>query len=233
MLAAASQTATHVHWAKKVRAIEEAHVGFFNRKESEEQMLKRLSKGAGNVIAMLKGVLRGPQGTDMTVVMIYAAGLAGCACHEAVKAEGGTFAVAKTTNGQTFYLGDDVNKYLLENRLSVLSFISAICEGAVDDALAYVTAFVSSLGDPNLSVCDMTADSVYKMVKECWDGIYVTMTTRICKKPSEWPVLYGIVLQNIMREALQIGAPADEVKRIALECSIALSRMGDDTFVTG
>ena len=28
-------------------------MGFFNRKETEEQMLKRLSKGAGNVIAML------------------------------------------------------------------------------------------------------------------------------------------------------------------------------------
>ena len=73
----------------------------------------------------------------------------------------------------------------------------------------------------------------YKMIKECWDGIQVTMTTRICKKPSEWPVLYGIVLQNIILEALKIGAPADEVKRIALECSIALSRMGEDTFVTG
>lgn len=208
-------------------------MGLFNRKESEEQMLKRLSKGAGNVIAMLKGVLRGPQGTDMTIVMIYAAGLAGCACHEAVKAEGGTFAMVKTTNGQTFYMGDDVNKYLLEDRLSVISFISAVGEGAIDNVLSYVIAFVSSLGDPNLSVCDMTADSVYRMVKECWDGIYATMTTRICKAPSEWPVLYGIVLQNIMREALQIGAPADEVKRIALECSIALSRMGDDTFVTG
>ena len=58
-------------------------MGLFNREETEKQQLKRLSKHAGNVVEMLKGTLKGPQGTDMTIVLLYAAGLAGCACHEA------------------------------------------------------------------------------------------------------------------------------------------------------
>ena len=66
-------------------------MGLIRNKENEEQIAKRLASNAGSVIAMLKGTLRNEQGTDLTSCLLYAAGLAGMACHEAVKASNGSF----------------------------------------------------------------------------------------------------------------------------------------------
>lgn len=70
--------------------------------ENEEQIAKQLASDASKVIAMLKGTLRTEQGTDLTACLLYAAGLAGMACHEAVKASNGSFHVATVKDGRTF-----------------------------------------------------------------------------------------------------------------------------------
>lgn len=207
-------------------------MGLFNREETEKQQLKRLSKHAGNVVEMLKGTLKGPQGTDMTIVLLYAAGLAGCACHEAVKAEGGTFAKATTTNGRSYYLSDDVNKYLLENPISVCGFVKAVSSITDDDVRALVVAVVQSLGTDDFKIWGMEPDGVYKGIRQCWDGILETMTKPWCKRPSEWPIFYSIVLQNVILQAISIGAPADEIGKMAMSCAIPVSRMDTDSLVS-
>jgi len=76
---------------------------------TDKATVERLCKNAGNIVAMLKSVLAGPQGTDLCVVALYAAGLAGIACHEAVKATGKTQVVVGVANGKKYYMGDAVN----------------------------------------------------------------------------------------------------------------------------
>ena len=76
----------------------------FAKKETDEQTVERLAKNAGNIVEMLKDTLRGPNGVDMKFPLLYAAGLAGHACLETVKAERGTFQVATAKNGKHFYL---------------------------------------------------------------------------------------------------------------------------------
>ena len=204
-------------------------MGLFDRKETQEQVVKRLAGNAGNIIAMLKDVLRGPNGLDMKFPLLYAAGLAGYACHQAVKAEHSTFAVAEMKNGKRFYFGDDVNHYLLEDQYSVWSFCQAVSHNKNEEMLAIVTHVVQSVGTDELMIWNMTPDSVYQKIKECWDGIYTNMTDRYCKNPSEWPILYGIVLQNIILQAVEAGAPCEEAGRMAMECAIVISRMDDDS----
>ena len=74
----------------------------FAKKETDEQTVERLAKNAGNIVEMLKDTLRGPNGVDMKFPLLYAAGLAGHACLEAVKAERGTFQVATTKDGKQY-----------------------------------------------------------------------------------------------------------------------------------
>lgn len=204
-------------------------MGLFDRKETQEEVVKRLAGNAGNIIAMLTDVLRGPNGLDMKFPLLYAAGLAGYACHQAVKAEHGTFAVAEMKNGKRFYFGDDVNHYLLEDQYSVWSFCQAVSHNKNEEMLAIVTHVVQSVGTDGLMIWNMTPESVYQKIKECWDGIYTNMTDRYCKKPSEWPILYSIVLQNIILQAVEAGAPSEEAGRMAMECAIVISRMDDDS----
>ena len=204
-------------------------MGLIRNKENEEQIAKRLASNAGSVIAMLKGTLRNEQGTDLTACLLYAAGLAGMACHEAVKASNGSFHVATVKDGRKFYFGDDVNRYLLESRTSVFSFCNAVTNVTADNVRALAVSVVQRVGGEDLTVWNMPADIVYQRIRACWDGIHENMTARFCKAPSEWLVLYGIVLQNIFLESIKAGAPAEEAGRMAMECALIISRMDTDS----
>ena len=204
-------------------------MGLFSGKETDEQVVKRLAKKARSIVAMLKGAFKGPNGTDMKFPLLYAAGLAGYACHQAVKAEHGTFAVAETKNGKHFYFGDDVNRYLLENPCSVWSFCQAVTHLDQEKIIGIVVNTVQTVGTDRLQIWNMTPDSVYPHIKSCWDGIYPNMTEKFCRKPSEWPILYGIVLQNIILQSIEAGASPEEAGLMAMECAVVISRMDDDS----
>ena len=204
-------------------------MGLIQNGENEEQIAKQLASDAGKVIAMLKGTLRTEQGTDLTACLLYAAGLAGMACHEAVKASNGNFHVATVKDGRNYYFGDDVNRYLLEGRTSVFSFCNAVTDVTPDTVRALAVSVVQRVGGEDLTIWNMPADIVYQRIKACWDGIHENMTTRFCKSPSEWPVLYGIVMQNILFEAIKAKAPAEEAGRMAMECALIISRMDTDS----
>ncbi|MBQ8068004.1 MAG: hypothetical protein IJ201_06645 [Solobacterium sp.] len=207
-------------------------MGLIQNGENEEQIAKQLASDAGKVIAMLKGTLRTEQGTDLTACLLYAAGLAGMACHEAVKASNGSFHVATVKDGRKFYFGDDVNRYLLEGRTSVFSFCNAVTNVTADTVRALAVSVVQRVGGEDLTIWNMPADIVYQRIKTCWDGIHENMTVRFCKAPSEWPVLYGIVMQNILLESIKVGAPAEEAGRMAMECALVISRMDTDSLKT-
>jgi len=207
-------------------------MGLIQNGENEEQIAKQLASDAGKVIAMLKGTLRSERGTDLTACLLYAAGLAGMACHEAVKASNGNFHVATVKDGRNYYFGDDVNRYLLEGRTSVFSFCNAVTDVTPDTVRALAVSVVQRVGGEDLTIWNMPADIVYRRIKACWDGIHENMTVRFCKSPSEWPVLYGIVLQNIFLESIKAGAPAEEAGRMAMECALIISRMDMDSLKT-
>ena len=201
----------------------------FAKKETDEQTVERLAKNAGNIVEMLKDTLRGPNGVDMKFPLLYAAGLAGHACLEAVKAERGTFQVATAKNGKRFYFGDDLNHYLLEDKYSVFSFCNAVSHNETEEILAIVKDTAMKVGGDELLIWGMPADSVYPKIKDCWDGIFINMTNRYCRRPSEWPVLYSIVLQNVILQAISAGAKDQEAGRMAMEVAIVIAKMDDDS----
>ena len=204
-------------------------MGLF-RKNSEEQMVKRLAGNAGNITNMFYQMFSSPQGVDLTRVLIFAAGLAGHACHQAVKAEHGDFAVVKTTDGRTFYFGDSVNQYLFNSKTSVIGLCTAAVRFPGDDVLKIIADFSQSIGAKEQKICGLQPEYLYRQVSQCWEGIFHNMTDRYCNSPSEWPILFGIVLQNILIKAVQVGAPEEEAVRFAIEAAAAISKMDQDSF---
>lgn len=196
--------------------------------------IERLSKNASAIINMFKSVFNTPRGFDVRKALLYASGLAGYACHQTVKANHEPFVVAETTDHKKFYMGDAINKYLLEDQYSVLSF----CNGFFDnfakgetrpDAIEIIKKEVSVIGDKNYKIWDIyQPNDVYSEIKDCWDGIYHNMTAEYCQSPQEWPVLFAIVLQNIMIIASQ-AVPAPVLYSMALECAIYISKMDLDS----
>lgn len=203
---------------------------FREQREKNDDVIQRLSGNAGHIIAMLKDVFHTSQGLDYWKALLYASGLAGYACHQAVKAEQGSFALVETSAGKKFFFGDDVNKYLLEDRYSVLCFMNGIyqhiCPGKeAPDIQGIIKNAVSDIGNGEYKIWNVyIPEEAFKAIKSCWDGIYENMTSQYCKKPSEWPTLYGIVLQNIMSEAMKV-IPPENVYIAALECALYISKM--------
>ncbi len=139
----------------------------FEMKENEDQLLLRLSGHAGNVLNMFKAFFKTPKGIDIRRALIFTAALAGHACHQAVKAEKGSFAVVTTEDGKRFYFGDNLNRYLLEDRLSIVNFIIAVSDISQDDVLSIVAGFANQVGAEDLSVCGYAPKSLYEQVNSC------------------------------------------------------------------
>lgn len=197
--------------------------------------INRLSNKATAIISMFKSVFNTPEGFDIQKALIYASGLAGYACHQAVKANHETFVViGGSSDNKKFYMGDDLNKYLLEDKHSVLAF----CNGFFDnfakgesrpDVLKIVKKEITEIYNDHYKIWNIfKPKDVYCAVKECWDGIYDNMTAVYCQNPQEWPVLFAIVLQNIMITALEV-IPASTLYTTALECAIYISKMDSDS----
>lgn len=205
-------------------------MGLFSKKETDEQIVKRLAKNAGSMFAMFKAYFNTPRGVDATKALIFTSALAGYACHQAVIAEGGSFVEVTTKDDKKFYFGDDVNKYLLEGSLNVVGFCTAVTGVSLETVKKIVSDFAESVGDENYTICGYNPKSLYEQVESCWDGIYENMTSQYCKSPSEWPVLIAIVVQNILVMSLNAGASKDEAGEIAIKCAVAVSKMGRDSF---
>ena len=205
-------------------------MGLFSRKETDEQIIKRLAKNAGNMFSMFKAYFNTSRGVDATKALIFTSALAGYACHQAVIAENGSFVEVTTKDNKKFYFGDDVNKYLLESKISVVAFITAVTDVPAETVEQIVKDFAGSVGEENYTICGYNPKSLYTEVESCWNGIYENMTSKYCKSPSEWPVILGIVVQNILIMSLNAGAPKDEAGEIAIKCAVAMSKMGSDSF---
>lgn len=213
-------------------------MNFFKKKmmdtavdERAEQIkvFDRLLPGAGSVIAMLKGVLSSEKGTDMFLVTLFAAGLAGIACHEAVKANGEELMVVECDNGKKYFMGEALNQYLCEDRSSVSKLVCAAMQMPESEVTKIIEKQAKIIGTDNFVVAGrMDPEDLYRQVKSCWDGIKSTMTLKYCENASEWPILYGMVLQNIMGESMSV-APKEAVFKTAMDVVIALSKMDKES----
>ncbi len=191
-----------------------------------------LRQNAGRILAMFREVL----GRGDPKMLLYAAGMAGMSCHEAVKAEGKPFAVIELKDGTRRYMGDALNHYLLEDRMSVLAYIEGwfahFAEGEQKpDPMALVTWAVQVLGTPEEKIWGAyTPADVYPHIRECWNGIYQNMTANYCRTPGEMPVLFGIVLQNAMAD-IPAQVPRAKVYEMALSCALIISKLDDDSIL--
>ena len=158
--------------------------------------VERLVKNAGCIVEMFERVC-----TDKMERLKLVSALVGYASHQAIIANGEEFIQIGTEDGAIFYFGDAVNYYLLEGPYNLLCFLKGYYENEVKetkdlDIRTTIRKAAISVGNCNYLIWEKySPESVYKTTKECWNGIYEHLTGRICRNPSEWPVLYGIVLQ--------------------------------------
>lgn len=199
-----------------------------------ESDIERLACNAANIVEMFKARFSGGFGLDNKKVLELSAGMAGYACHQAVKANKLPYNIVTVADGRKFYMGDSVNKYLLEGKYSTLKWCDGFFEIAgkfftKPDPMEIVKKEVNAIANKEYRIWDSESPAVaYKEIQACWEGIFDNMTAKYCNKPDEWPVLFGIVLQNIMLEVSRMMTLSDVYDK-ALECAIYISKMDEDS----
>ena len=185
--------------------------------------VQRLAEEASHIISMFESVKKDPEER-----LLLAAGMAGFACHMTAKKKGEPFAEIGMEDGTKFYYGDAVNAYLLENRYSVLNFLTGWFQHkapgkALPDFHAWVKQGVQNISDKDFLIWGKHHPSdVYHEVYECWYSIYDNMTAKYCHTADERSVLFAIVLQNIL---MHHEGDTEEYFARTMECMLYVSKM--------
>lgn len=208
-------------------------MGLFKKKpETENQIVERLCSQAGHMIDMFKNVFTSPAGFDCEKAVILTSSLAGFACHQAVKANRESVQLVETADGRKFYFGDSVNRYLLESEFNTVGSVAVVTNISIDDIRDIVRKCAAAVGDNSYTLAGLNPQLIYNEAKECWNGIFNNMTSKYCKSPSEWPILFGIVAQSIAQIAINEGAPMEMTGTLSAEIMIYISKLDDDSFLS-
>ncbi len=160
--------------------------------------------------------------------------LGGFACQMAVRrapAAGATFAVAETADGRRFFFGDAINAPLLEDRLSLWSLGAGQAQalGATPPDMIEIVRHVSaSVGTPGFGIPRIPEGHGPAMlpmdyVRTLWPSWAPHVAAR-CGSPREWPIAFGLAVQQGMAMAKDVLAPALALS-IVMECAIPMAKL--------
>lgn len=188
---------------------------------------------------LLRG-MKGPKGVHIESLLCALGALAGYACQASARAEGmargdsesALFRIVQTADGTRYFYGDSINRPLAELPYSVWGLTEAAARhhGAINlpdrhELFTYVTQTVgtSQFGIPRLPEGHGTGDTPVNYVTGLW-GVMSASLKRNCRKPSEWPIAFALVIQQVIGKGKDTISP-ELAFRIVMESAIPMSKM--------
>ena len=197
----------------------------------DEEKITRFINESKPVVEMIKSKYSHPDGVDPADALIFAASLAGFACHQAVKEEGGKFSVTTAKSGK-YYRGSAINKYLGAGYYSLVGAIQIYAKLSNEELRDFFYTFDDRIEEKGWAMRDIEPKKFYLEIKEFWESIYTEHTRKCCKEPSDYQLYFAMVLQRFLDLALRCGAPKEDVGKISLECTCFMAIVDDDSFAT-
>lgn len=196
--------------------------------------------GKKEVVQVLVDVLSksDPRGVHVETLLCMLGSLAGYACQAAVfgkavengPAELYGINVAGTRNGDVFF-GDKLNMPLAESKYSVWGLAAGYakhlgCQEVlnIDDLFAHVskTCGADDFGRPRYPG-SAAGDLPINYVKNLWPALLPTVKF-FCKTPDEWPILFGLAVQEAM-ELTKEKIPPGDALTIVMESAVPMSKV--------
>lgn len=162
-------------------------------------------------------------------LLLVCSGIAGMSCQMTVKKLAEiqqlpmkqALIVVDYKNGKKYFMGDNLNHFLLEGQFSVYNLVLGMYqhiapENPLPDMKKYVCACVENLGKENYKVWDRVPEQDIKKINfSFWEKSHA-VAERYCKRPEEIPILYGLILQCAMETAIKV-LDAEKVLDMAIE----------------
>jgi hypothetical protein len=196
--------------------------------------------GGKEVFQRLVHGMRSERGVHIESLLCALGALAGYSCQAGLRAkavqdglpETAPLITVKTQAGRQFFFGDPLNHALVESQYSVWSLAAAAAQhnGSaqlpdIKEIFQHVAATVGqdAFGIPRLPADHQASDSPINYLKALWPAL-LPVVRQFCPQPSEWPILFGIAVQ----EAIDAGKdvlPPEVALTIVMECAIPMSKV--------
>ncbi|MCE0496517.1 MAG: hypothetical protein LV481_01035 [Methylacidiphilales bacterium] len=191
--------------------------------------------GAKEISGRLMNGLKSEKGVHLESYLTVLGALAGFSCQMSVRVQAGTgpiaWAVAHGKDGKDYYLGDALNKPLAEDNHSIWSLTAGAVQSLGDlppdvgEIFKHVAATIGSaeFGIPRIPAKYRPGDLPINYLKVIWPKIFPVVRV-ICEEPTEWPILFGIAIQQAITMGKDVIEPVSAAK-IVMECAIPMSKV--------
>jgi len=180
------------------------------------------------------------RGVHVESLMCAAGALAGYSCQAALRAKNraagayelAEFTEARTSDGQTFFSGDALNKYLAEDQLSIWSLAAGGAQACgctnFPDVRAIFSHVAESIGKDHFGVPRVSPEHpVHELPRVYLERLWPRfrpMMERFCPEPTQRPALFGVAVQELLKQTK--GALDSCIAlQIVMESAIPMSKV--------
>jgi hypothetical protein len=200
-----------------------------------------LKFGAKDIYHRLSVAIKDAKGVHIETMLTILGGLAGFACQMSIReeliriggaSEEGVFVIIVGADGRRYFSGDRLNKPLAESQYSIWSLAAGAaqksgCQALPDfrEIFKHVASTMGGdkFGIPRIPDNHRVNEPPINWVKSIWPKIF-PVVMQFCEKPSEWPMLFGLTIQDAILKTKDIIDPAIAVS-IVMECAIPMSKV--------
>lgn len=196
--------------------------------------------GGKHVSQRLLIALKGERGVHIESLLCALGALAGYACQASLRAqtaakglpETAAFVVAQGADGRRYFFGDPLNQLLAESRHSVWSLAAGEAQHQGCKELPDLSAIFQHVsqtvggdrfGVPRIPDGHRPGLLPAEYLKHLWPGLF-PVAQRFCASPSEWPILFGSAIQEVLGLSRGVIAP-DLALTIVMESAVPMSKI--------
>ena len=227
---------------------EPPHIAAFFRalddRRKEEPLVGAII-GGKEVCKRLIAAMKDTKGVHVESLLGALGSLAGFTCQMSVRAEDpaagdGAFVVVGGADGRSYFFGDRLNGPLAENQYSIWGLAAGKAQGLgctelpdINEIFSHVTTTVGGdrFGLPRIPEGHRPGALPFDYLKALWTGI-MPLVRRFCARPAEWPILFGIAIQ----EAMTLGKDVIDPRLatvIVMECAVPMSKIDPELVLGG
>ncbi len=203
--------------------------------------------GAKAVNDRLMKLMKNDKGIHLDSYLGVLGSLAGFSCQMVIreeqikigrKTEESVFIIATPTDGKRYFFGDALNGPLVENQHSVWSLTAGAAQRLglrevpdVGEIFRHTAATVGTeaFGIPRLPEGHSLTDPPINYVIHLWP-FFLPMIKEYCDYPCEWPILFGIAIQETIVSTKGVLDPKLAMK-LVMECAIPMSKVDLPAFI--
>ena len=217
------------------------------KEKKKEDPLIGLKLGSKEITQWLMNALKDEKGVHLESMLAILGSLGGYSCHVAVReelintgrvGEKEVFTILGSADGKNYYIGEIVNKPLVEDNLSIWGLAAGIVQHLgtpelpdINEIFAHVSSTIGSedFGIPQIPEAHKPGDLPLNYVKGLW-GHIVPIIDKFCEQPIEKPILLGLAIQEIIAMGKNVVTPNIALK-IVMECAVPMSKIGPEWIV--